>query len=212
MKRIAILAVVALCPMIASADQITLNFGVGYLKTSGGSPLPTNSTLMILVDADQDGSFGDLTQSGDAWKADDGDEILGGSIFPLNGNLDGDGTGDWAFQWDTTTAPFAGGDKIMLAWYELPYDGSLTGPNADLPQVNFGTFREDGVADLDNGVAGWEIPTKSGTFELNAFTADAGGTAGFTGSAVGVVVPEPASMLLMLVGGGLLAARRRRSA
>ena len=211
MKKIAIVTVlagIARIPCVASADQITLNLAFGYLSNGSGQLLPVNSTMVLLVDADRDG-FGDLTTSYNAWKADADDVIL--ARFPLTAALDGPGTGDWAFQFDNATPGLQAGNPMMLVWYDFPYDADATGPCDILPEVSFGTYRDDIPADLGSAVAGWTIPTQGGTFSLNAFTEDAGGLTGFHGAADQVVIPEPASMLTMLVVGGLVAARRRRN-
>jgi hypothetical protein len=210
MKRIGILAVLAaaaLAPGLANADQITLNLTAGYPHDGSGHLLPIGSTLVLLVDADNNG-FGDLTKSGGAWKAGLGDVVLG--VFPLNGGPDGVGTGDWAFQLDTTSSLYQVGDPMLLAWYNTPFDAGADGPCDTLSKVQFGTYRDDIPADLDNAVAGWTIPTKGGTFSLSALTEDAGGPAGFHGTASQEVTPEPVSMLSMLVIGGVVVARRRR--
>ncbi len=203
LSLVVILAVAA----AAQADTVTLNIGAGVLyQDDGATPLPADSTLVIIADADEDG-FGAFDQP-DAWSDDPGDVVA--AHFGLN-QAAGAGTAMAGLAGITLATEPDGlttGDPLMLLWYRTPFDASDTGAGEN---VDFGTFRTDDAIDGSN--TGWEVPSGGAAITLNFLTAALGGSnPESAGVADQTTVPEPATMLLLALGGGAAIVRRRRSA
>jgi hypothetical protein len=204
LSLVVILAVAA----AAQADTVTLNVGAGLLyQDDGATPLPADSTLVILADADEDG-FGDFTTPG-AWSDDPGDVVA--AHFGLNEAV-GAGTALVGLSGisldDTDPDGLNTGDPLMLLWYDTPFDASDTGAGEN---VDFNTFRTDDT--IDGSTTGWEVPSGGAVIALNFLTVAVGGSnPESAGVADQTTVPEPATMLLLALGGGAAIVRRRRSA
>ncbi len=202
MKKIVLMAALAFSAVLAQAS-ISLNFTEGYLyKHDGSTVLPENSTIVMLLDADNDGSFGDLTQSTTSWTADAGDVVLDRWAFNYNYDV--------GFGADSPTYTYGGditvGKKIMLVWYDKAYSAGDAGPGEG---VYFGTFRTDDIQTGQN--ATWIVPSDGFTVNVGFLTANAGGdNAESLGAAQYQTVPEPATALLVAIGGGMAYALRRR--
>ncbi len=204
MKKIVLLTtVVALGATLAQAG-IALNIYQGYLyKNDGSTPLSENSTMMLLCDANNNGSFGDLTQVPSAWTADAGDVVVDRWAFNYNADI---GFGDKVVTFNLTGGIDAN-KKLMLVWYDKEYNPGDAGPGQG---VHFGTFRTD---DIQTGsMTSWIIPADGATVNLSFLTANAGGdNAEALGVAQHQVVPEPATALLVAVGGVAAYFLRRKS-
>ena len=200
MKKLALLALVALAPTAAQA-AVVLNMAIGVLyKADGVTPLDANSTLVLLCDADNDG-FGDLAQATDSWTADAGDIVA--AIVPTDNLLGVDGSAYLALTVDV--AGVTAGKPLMLAWYDLPFDASASGPGQG---IAFGAYRTDDVVNYSE--IAWFVPADGATSALNFTTVNGyGELAESVGVANMVTVPEPVTMSLLAVGGLLLARRRR---
>jgi hypothetical protein len=200
-KMLIALAVMAISPALAQAD-VTLNMSLGqFLGFDGSTPLSPNSTLAIFADTGSNG-FGDFTLASDSWAVDPDDVLL--ALFPTNDFL-GAGTSfdPVVFGFDGLTA----GDELLLAWYDLDFSASLTGPGNG---TYFGTFRTDDA--IDGSDIGWVVPNDGATVNLNFVTDALGGS---NSAQAGIaqfqtqVIPEPISVVLGVIGGGAMIARRR---
>lgn len=201
-KALPILAALALCPAVAQAD-VAINVTAGLLYRFDGSPLPKNSTVVLLADLDRDG-FGNLTNP-NTFLADPQDFIVGrvgtdDIIVP--GSLQQPFTfiGDPLLLAGLVDAPLA------LVWYDLPYSAGATSPGSN---TYFGTYTDPIGID---GSAPWLFPA-SGTVSMNFLTQAAGGSNTELSARTNfATAPEPASMLMVLLAGGLLSARSRKRA
>ncbi len=165
-KKIIVMTVLALSATLTHAG-VALNIYQGYLyKSNGITALPENSTMVLLCDANNNGSFGDLTQATNSWTADSGDVVVARWAFNYNADI---GFGD-----AVVTFLLEGGigpnSKLMLAWYDKAYSADATGPGVG---VNFGTFRTDNVQ--TGSMTSWITPADGATVNLSFLTANAGG-------------------------------------
>jgi len=200
----------------ASAQaSISLALEAGYLFTAGGgSPLPTDSTLVLLVDKDGDG-FGNLTQATSSFKGDPDDVIL---AYFRNGPLPADepygpGSASAVVEFELNGIPV--GADLLLVWYNTPFLNNVNaGPGGG---VSFGTYRTDSVS--PDGSIPWEVPADGASaLPLTFYTIGLTGTAGAPADSAGyanfttAAVPEPASLAILAAGVSLMVARRRNRA
>lgn len=205
MKKMVIMAALAFSALLAQAS-ITFNFTEGYLyKNDGTTPLPANSTITLLLDANNNGSLigSSLTNATTSWTADAGDVVL--DRWAFNYNLD-TGLGS-----DSPSYTYGGsvtaGQKIMLVWYDKAYSAGDVGPGEG---VHFGTFRTDSA--ISGSDSGWVIPADGAAVNVNFLTAAAGGDSlESAGTANFQTIPEPASAVLALMGAGVVYVARRNT-
>ena len=205
MKKIVIMAAVAASAVFAQAN-VVLNMGEGYLyKHNGSTILPENSTVVLLCDANGDGSLDNLsslTNATTAWTVDPNDVVLGRWAF--NYNLD-TGLGSDAITFDYTGA-VSTGDKMAFVWYDKSYSAGDAGPGQG---IYFGAFSTAGA--ISGSDLGWSVPS-DGTYTLNFATQNAGGDSlESAGVASLQTIPEPASAVLALLGAGLVYVVRRNT-
>lgn len=205
-KVLPILAVIGLAPLPALAvPDVTIELGVGpLLRADGVTPLPQNSLMVLLADADGDG-FGDPALG--LLKADPGDVII--RTFGTN---NGGGPGTYASSpiiFDETGLVNA---PLLLAFYDKPFNAGdpLANPG---PGVFFNTFRTDQVLNFSD--SGWIVPGPGSFITLNflgaIFDSNSPHTsAAFTTSQT--TVPEPATAALLAAAVSGLVIRRRRRA
>jgi len=204
MKKLALMAAIALSPALANAS-VTLNMANGvFYKADGTTPLPTGSTLVLLADANNNG-FGDLTQATTTFKADPGDVVL--ARFASNDFAAGPGSSFDAIQFDFTG--LTAGRAIELVWYDTPFNAGATGPGNS---VHFGVFRSSSILSFSD--IGWNVPSDGSAFNLNFLTQSTGGdspeSAGIASFITAAApVPEPTSGIVALIGMGLASLFRR---
>lgn len=145
--------------------SVTINLSAGNLYDSAGANLPLNSTLVLLADADNDGSFGDLTNPS-TFSPDAGDVVL--ARMGTNGLLGADNTDASSLLLDNAGLE---GVDLLLVWYDLPFNMADTGPGSN---VNFQTFRTDSIEDSSS--TSWFYPADGSTIALNFLTLAAGGS------------------------------------
>ena len=150
--------------------SVSINLFAGNLyKADGTTPLPLNSTVVLLADADGDG-FGDLTTANANFTVDAGDVVLD-HVLATNDAL-GDGTGSLLTQVTISSVPGSlVGKQMLLVWYDKLFDAAATGPGAG---VQFRTFRTDAV--IDSSDIAWVFPADGSTVSLNFLTGANGGT------------------------------------
>ncbi len=203
MKKMVIMAALAFSALLTQAS-ITFNFAEGYLyKHDGSTVLPENSTIVLLLDANNNGSFGDLTQATTSWTADAGDVVLDRWAFNYNY--------DTGFGSDSPSYTYGGdviaGKQLKLVWYDKTYSAGDAGPGEG---VDFGMFRTDSA--LTGSDTGWFVPADGNTIALSFLTANAGGDSlESAGTANFQTIPEPASAVLALLGAGMVYVVRRNT-
>lgn len=204
------LASLILAPAVANAS-VTINLSGGYLYSSGSTPLANGRTVVLLADANNNSSFGNLTQATGSFLADPGDLVV--ARFAMNNNLD-----DGAFQTAISNILLSGtpdglqaGEKLMLVWYDIPFDPSASA--APGFGAKFGTFRSDSV--VNGSSTAWVVPSDGALINLNFLTENLGGTslesAGVASQTTVAAVPEPTSLAILFAGASLLFAHRRRA-
>ena len=161
--------------------SVTLNTGADTLTQADfTTPLPTNSTVILIADADNDG-FGDFTQATESFLADPDDTLL--AHF---GTDDSNGPGSFLTP-ITFTDPSLTGADLLLVWYDLPFNAANTGPGEATP---FGTFRTD---DITDGTDPWVVPSDGSTIALTLLTDSAGGSTPDPAASTNQVTNDPAA-------------------
>lgn len=223
LKYFASLVFVILCTQQANAT-VTLDIQTANLRTSGGSIIPNNTTIILVSDTD---GFSSPYLAGAGLSQ----ELLGltlaagntfgtgGKILNVLGATDLSGSGDFGYNasqvFDLATLGLTGGagtsgTDLALLWFP-----GLTGTGAQtlLDGQSYGFYRSD-VADVGSGgTFTFNMPSDGFSESIYALDTTLGGgipTSAFNAAGTVGAIPEPSRSMLAFIGLIALIGRRRR--
>lgn len=189
------------------ADTVHIDFALGVLSDSLGTPIPNGSLIQIIA-APTTSTFANPTTT----------DFLGGSsdeYVVYSGSFDSTTTGTPGaeiFGTDINLATFpVAGDALIVRWYP-----SLTTSNTTPGLTTYGQFGyPNNPSSLDSSNT-WVTPSGGGSVSFSFLTTSAGGPyADSMGKASNTVsaVPEPSSYMVIIgICSALIGLRFRRSA
>ena len=219
LKSITILLLVGLFSHQA-LGTVTLDIQTANLRTSGGTVVPVNTTMILVSDTDGFSSLDGL--SADLLNL----NLAVGSTFGTNSKIlnvlgasDLSGSGDFGYNqsksYDLTALGLTGGTGASGTDLAILWFPGLTGTAAQMVGngQSFGFYRSDTVDTLSGGSFSFNMPTDGSTHSIFALDTNLlGGIAPSSFNATGTVgaVPEPSRSTLALLGLACLIARRKR--
>lgn len=200
---------------------VQLDIQTGVLRTSSGTIIPTNTTLILVSDTNGFSSTGTLSQELLGVSLTAGTTFGNGSkILSVIGASDLSGSGDIGYNanqvFDLAALGLTGGagttgTDLAILWFPgLTGTGAATLANGQ----SFGYYRSDVVDSGSGGTWTFNMPADSTSQSIYALDSNlGGGIAPSTFNAAYTVsgVPEPSRILLAGLGLVGLVMRRRRS-
>ena len=219
LKSITILLLVGLFSHQAMGT-VTLDIQTANLRTSGGTVVPANTTMILVSDTDGFSSLAGLSN-----------ELLNlnlavGSTFGTNSKIlnvlgaSDLSNGDFGYNqnksYDLTALGLTGGTGTSGTDLAILWFPGLTGTAAQTlgNGQSFGFYRSDIVDGPSGGSFSFNMPTDGSTTSIYALDTNlGGGIAPSTFNATGTVgaVPEPSRSMLAVLGLACLIGRRKRN-
>ncbi|MCX6840474.1 MAG: PEP-CTERM sorting domain-containing protein [Verrucomicrobia bacterium] len=219
LKSITILLLIGLFSHQAMGT-VTLDIQTANLRTSGGTVVPANTTMILVSDTDGFSSLAGLSN-----------ELLNlnlavGSTFGTNSKIlnvlgaSDLNSGDFGYNqnksYDLTALGLTGGTGTSGTDLAILWFPGLTGTAAQTlgNGQSFGFYRSDIVDGPSGGSFSFNMPTDGSTTSIYALDTNlGGGIAPSTFNATGTVgaVPEPSRSMLAALGLACLIGRRKRN-
>lgn len=219
LKSITILLLIGLFSHQAMGT-VTLDIQTANLRTSGGTVVPANTTMILVSDTDGFSSLAGLSN-----------ELLNlnlavGSTFGTNSKIlnvlgaSDLNSGDFGYNqnksYDLTALGLTGGTGTSGTDLAILWFPGLTGTAAQTlgNGQSFGFYRSDIVDGPSGGSFSFNMPTDGSTTSIYALDTNlGGGIAPSTFNATGTVgaVPEPSRSMLAVLGLACLIGRRKRN-
>jgi hypothetical protein len=220
LKSITILLLIGLFSHQAMGT-VTLDIQTANLRTSGGTVVPVNTTMILVSDTDGFSSLDGL--SADLLNL----NLAVGSTFGTNSKIlnvlgasDLSGNGDFGYNqnksYDLTALGLTGGTGTSGTDLAILWFPGLTGTAAQTlgSGQSFGFYRSDIVDGASGGSFSFNMPTDGSTTSIYALGTNLdGGIAPSSFNATGTVgaVPEPSRSMLAVLGLACLIGRRKRN-
>jgi hypothetical protein len=221
LKHIPLLLLLGLFSYQAAMGSVTLDIQTGALRTSGGTIIPANTTMILVADTDGFSPLAGLST-----------ELLNlsltaGSTFGTNGKIlnvvgasDINELGNFGYVFNPTLnltdlgltgGSGTTGTDLAVLWFP-----GLTGTAAQTlgNGQSFGFYRSDTIDSASGGSFTFNVPPETSNVSIYAVDPNVGGgIAPSTFNATGTVgaVPEPSRAVLTILGlAGLIIRRRRK--